>query len=80
MYDKNLGEWECVECGKKFNVAVRCSYEWSSEVDVLHFFDEGFDARKRGTFIDECPYPHGSPEYQDWHEGYDHAEIAEVSE
>lgn len=78
MYDENLSEWKCCDCGKEFQVTVHCSYSWSYEPDELHYYNEGAAAQKRGTYIDECPYPDGSREYGDWHDGYSDADIEEA--
>ncbi len=39
-------------------------------------YHEGFAAQKT-TYIDQCPYPDGSPEYEAWHDGYADADIAD---
>lgn len=39
-------------------------------------YSEGYEAQKT-TYIDECPYTEGSPEYGAWHEGYSDADIAD---
>ncbi|MBX5131644.1 hypothetical protein HJB80_02915 [Rhizobium lentis] len=40
-------------------------------------YSEGYAAQK-STYVDECPYREGSPEYDAWHEGYSDADIAEI--